>query len=445
MLDGFFLNEDSRFSNYGESLAWLYNFRRILPKRDLNGIKNLLEILGNPQEEFESIHITGTNGKGSTVAMIGSILKAEGFKVGIFTSPHLSRFTERIVIGESEIPEADVLRLLESIRDVVDSAKPIRREIGFFDVVTALAFKYFSEKKVEIAVIEAGMGGRLDATNVLNPLASVITNVSLEHTDILGKTVLEIAQEKAGIIKKDGVLITATDDDAVYSLFKEVCKRWKSRIYRVGSDIKYSRLDSRPEGQMFTVEGLKDVYEELFIPLLGYHQIKNASTAIGAVESLSIKGLNISRKAIYEGLAKSSWPGRLEIMHRKPLILLDCAKDPEAVRSLKETLLNDFAFSKMIAIISISSDKDISSMIRYFSEVVDYFLITAHKVMGRAAEPSIIAREVEKYSIPYGLAIDVKDAIQKALSLAEDDDLICITGSVFLVGEARDLLRQVLS
>ncbi|MGB9622870.1 MAG: bifunctional folylpolyglutamate synthase/dihydrofolate synthase, partial [Candidatus Bathyarchaeia archaeon] len=316
---------------------------------------------------------------------------------------------------------------------------------GFFDVVTALAFKYFAEKEVEIAVIEAGMGGRLDATNVVNPLASIITNVSLEHTNILGRTVLEIAREKAGIIKKEGILITATDDDVVYALLKEVCRRMKSRIYRVGSDIKYSRLDSSLDGQRFTVEGLKDVYEELFTPLLGYHQIKNASTAIGAVESLSFKGLNISRRAIYEGLANSRWPGRLEIMHRKPLIVLDCAKDPEAVRSLKETLLNDFAFSKTIAIISISSDKDISSMVRYFSEVVDYFIITAHKVMGRAAEPSIIAQEVEKYRIPYELANDVKDAVQKALSLAEDDDLICITGSVFIVGEARDLLRQVLS
>ncbi|MBS7630094.1 bifunctional folylpolyglutamate synthase/dihydrofolate synthase [Candidatus Bathyarchaeota archaeon] len=439
------MSEASRFSNYGESLTWLYNFRRILPKRDLNGIKHLLAILENPQEEFESIHITGTNGKGSTVAMIASILKAEGFKVGMFTSPHLSRFTERIVIDESEILETDVLSLLESIRDVVDSIQPIGKEIGFFDIVTALAFKYFAEKKVDVAVIEAGMGGRLDATNVVNPLASIITNVSLEHTDILGKTVFEIAREKAGIIKKDGVLITATDDDAVYSFFKEVCRRMKSRIYRVGFDIKYSRLDSSLDGQRFTVEGLKEVYEELFTPLLGYHQIKNASTAIGAVESLSFKGLNISRKAIYEGLANSRWPGRLEIMHRKPLIILDCAKDPEAIRSLKETLLNDFVFSKMIAVISISSDKDISSMIRYFSEVVDYFIITAHKVMGRAAEPSIIAREVEKYRIPYELAHDVKDAIQKALSLAKDDEVICVTGSVFIVGEARDLLKQVLS
>ncbi|MGQ9679539.1 MAG: bifunctional folylpolyglutamate synthase/dihydrofolate synthase [Candidatus Bathyarchaeia archaeon] len=442
-MEGFSLNESTRrFSSYDESLTWLYNFHRTAPKRDLSGIKHLLALLGDPQEEFESIHITGTNGKGSTAAMISSILKADGFKIGTYTSPHLSRFTERITVDGIEISDVDVLRILEFVRSLVDRNQNVWGRIGFFELVTALAFKYFAEKKVDMAVLEAGLGGRLDATNVVHPLVSVITNISLEHTEILGETVLEIAREKAGIIKKGGILITAEEDDEIYSLFRDVCKEVNSSIFRVGSDVKYIRLGSGLEGQRFTVEGLKDVYEDLFIPMLGHHQIKNASTAIGAVESLSLKGLNISRRSIYHGLANCRWPGRLEIMHRSPLIILDCAKDAEAASSLKETLIKDFTSSKAIAILSISSDKDISSIIRHLSEAVDYFIITAHKVRGRAAAPSIIAQEVEKHQKPYDIAHDVKDAIQKAVTLTGEDDLICITGSVFIVGEARDFLKS---
>ena len=270
---------------YREHIEWLFAVRRFGSKLGLDYVRHLLAQIGDPHEDFRSIHVTGTSGKGSTTAMVASILREAGFDVGMFTSRHLSTFTERIQVNGRQIPVEDVVRLVEELRPICEEmdGEPELRHPTFFEIITAIAFKHFSEEDVDYAVLEVGMGGRLDATNVVKAQVSVITNVSLEHTEVLGDTVLEIAEKKAGIVKEGGVLITATADDEVYRLFQEICDGVGSRIFRVGTDITFQKLDSSYEGQVFKLKGLSRSYDELTIPLMGEHQLLNAASAVGAV------------------------------------------------------------------------------------------------------------------------------------------------------------------
>jgi len=290
------------------------------------------------------MHVTGTNGKGSTTKMVASILSEGGFRVGMFTSPHLSTFTERIQVNDRQIPVDDVLRLVNLIKPLCEEMETDRglRHPTFFEIITAMGFKHFSEQGADFAVLEVGMGGRLDATNVTKSLVSIITNVSLEHTEVLGDTVLEIAEKKAGIVKEGGVLVTATQDDEVYTLFEDICADIGSRIFRVGTDITFEQLSSDYDGQRFRLEGIRENYE-LTLPLIGEHQLLNASAAVGAVEALGFHGVDVPRDVIERGLGKVRWPGRMEVVQRDPLVVLDGAKDVEAMKAVKEALLSEFS------------------------------------------------------------------------------------------------------
>lgn len=437
------VSDASEFSkmSYRDVTEWLFSQRRAGRKRELKNVQHLLSHMDYPEKRFRSIHVTGSNGKGSTTAMVASILKAAGYRVGMFTSPHLSSFLERIVVDGKQIPADDVVRIVEEMMPLANriSRDPELGHLSFFEITTSIAFKYFAEREVDFAVLEAGMGGRVDATNVVPALISVITNVSFEHTDALGETILEIAKEKAGIIKNGGVLITATEDDDVFSLFKEICDHRRSRTFRVSSDITFRKLSSSLEGQTFQLDGLINRFDELFVPLLGDHQLLNAASAVGAVEALSYHDISIPPEAIREGLRAVRWPGRLEIMQTQPLVVVDCAKDAEGARALKEALEKEFTCDKLTMVISISSDKNIPAMIDQLAEVASQFIITSHSVMGRAADPMRIAEEVERHSKPYEIVTDARTAVRRALRLSGNNDMVCVTGSVFLVGEAREL------
>ena len=426
---------------YRELVEWLFSLRRLSSKPGLRRISHLLSELGDPHRAFKAIHVTGTSGKGSTTAMAASILHAAGYRVGMYTSPHLSSFTERIVVDGQPIGVGDVVRLIESLRPIAEgmASKPDLGHPTFFELSTAMAFKYFEERGVDYAVVEVGMGGRLDATNVIDAEVAVITNVSLEHTKYLGDTVIEIAGEKAGIIKPGSTLITAVEQPEILELLEGICHDRDAEIYVVDRDIRYRRLRHSLEGQWFNLQGLRDDYRELFIPLLGGHQLRNASCAVGAVETLSLHGVEVPPEAVREGLRKTRWPGRLEVVQRKPLTILDCAKDPKAMENLAAVLREDFSYDRLIAVVSISRDKDIPRIIRALASVASHFIITRHGVMGRAAEPEAIAVEVERFSKPYEIVEDVRSAVRRALEIAGGDDLILVTGSVFTVGEARCL------
>jgi len=396
--------------NYQEVTNYLYTLNMFGGKLGLARIVRLLQLMGNPEKKFKSIIVGGTNGKGSTVAMISSILKEAGYKVGMFTKPHLSSLTERIIVDNKRIDEDSVVKIIEEIRNKIEIMKKdlTFEHPTFFEVVVALAYRYFEQQKVDFVVLEVGMGGRLDATNVDNSLVSVITNVSLEHTKFLGDTVLKIANEKAGIIKENGILITGTENDEVYNLFKKTCEEKKSKIYRLGQDFTFEKINS-DVSQNFNMRGIVNNYYNLHIPLLGDHQLFNASCAIAAVESLKFHDIIVPSIAIENGLKNVKWPGRLEIVQEKPLVVLDCAKDPAAMRALKEAVQKKFKYKKLILVISISSDKDLHSMLSEIVPISDYVILTRHKVMNRGANPELMSMMIEEHSKNFIIIDDVKE------------------------------------
>ena len=422
---------------HAEAINYLYSLRNMGAKLGLERVERLLEELGSPQNDFRSILVGGTSGKGSTVTMLASILQETGYKTGRYTSPHLHSLTERIVIDGKEINENELVAMVVRIRNAIEKMKtqPEFEHPTFFEVITAIAFLYFAEKKVEIAVLEVGLGGRLDATNVVNPLCSIITNVSLEHQKILGDTVEKIANEKAGIIKNNGILITAAKEGAL-AVLETKCKKKNSRIIRIGKEIIATRSFVGIDGQKIRIKNSERMYE-LFVPFIGRYQIENTACAVGAICVLQNSGIAISDMAIINGLKNTRWPGRMEIIQKKPLIILDGAKDANAMERLVETISNDIDYGKLIVVMSICSDKNIKKMMEEIVKITDHIIITKHKVMDRAIDPKIIAKEV--HSIPYEIIEDVRQATKKAIEIANDDDLVLVTGSLFAVAEAREI------
>ena len=413
---------------YQSSITYLYGLQKFGIKFGLRKVSKLLARLGNPQEGLPCIHIAGTNGKGSTAAFISSILSKAGYRVGLYTSPHLISFTERIKINNREISKSDVIRLTSLLKEKSNDID----NITYFEIVTAMALIYFKEKKVDLSILEVGMGGRLDATNIVTPLLSVITNISKEHEFYLGNSLLKIANEKAGIIKKNSVLITGATQPKVLSLFKKRCRTKKTRYYQFGKDISYKLANHN----CFHYYGLQNSLEGLNVGLLGEHQIKNAAMALASVEILRGKRYHIEDNAIYQGLSNVHWPGRLEVLKKSPIVVIDGAHNPAAMKNLKRVLFTEFNFRKLILVIGIMEDKDIRAM---FKQIVPF----AHKVilcepnMDRAASTKIIAKSLQEWNVKYHQIKDVKEAVIYALSIANPKDLICVTGSLFTVGEAR--------
>jgi dihydrofolate synthase/folylpolyglutamate synthase len=421
----------------------MFGIRRFGQERTLDPEIQLLKLLNNPQKGIRVIHVTGTNGKGSTSTMAASILTDAGYTVGLFTSPHLESFTERIQVNGEKIPEKDVARLATLIRPFVEQLykEPERVHPLFFDIITAMAFTYFKERNVNYAVLEVGIGGRLDATNVVEPDVSIITNISLEHTEVLGDTVLKIAAEKGGIIKSGRPLVTATQNPEVLDYFKHRCEVLGSPLIHVGTDITFTKREAGLDSQRFTINTPTASYDvELY--LLGDHQMLNASTAVGAIEVLSTYGNIIPKDAVIEGLRNVRWPGRLEVMQRSPLVILDGAKDVAAIKALV-IAIQTFRHKRLVAVVSISSDKNIPEMIAALAPLVDLFIVTTHGVMGRAADPSVITSEINKHDKLFQIAASTDEAMERALASAELEDMVIVTGSLFFVGEARRRWRGI--
>jgi dihydrofolate synthase/folylpolyglutamate synthase len=431
--------------NYEEALDWLYKVKRFGPNRTLIPTRHLLHLMGNPEKKYRKIHVGGSNGKGSTSAYIAFILEAADNNVGLFTSPHLEDFTERISINREEISKADVARIISNIKPLFESmlnyeeAMPLR----FFDIVTAIAFQYFAEQEVDLAILEVGLGGRLDATNVVDPLISVITNIGYEHTNILGHTLEEIAKEKAGIIKTGRPIVTATNNQTVLKVFQEKANETGSKLIKVGKDTFFKKIKGGMKGQKFNYQGPLGYYENIFTPLIGKHQIINASTAITTIEVMRLYNISIPEKAIRNGLRNIKWPGRLEVILEKPLVIIDCAKDAEATKAVRKTIQKDFETGTILAVVSTSSDKNITGMIYQISQIAEHFILTTHRVMGRAADPRHLAVEVTKNGKTYEIIEDENSAFTKALELADDFDIVLVIGSVYLAGSARSFFKKL--
>jgi len=431
--------------NYTEALDWLFNVRRFGPERSLGPTYHVLDLLGNPQEKFKTIHIGGTNGKGSTSAITASILQASGFKVGLYTSPHLEDFRERIKVNDLMISKEDVTRLLNEVRTQFDRMLeyPDSMPLRFFDIVTAICFMYFAEQDVDYGVIEVGLGGRLDATNMLKPLVTIITNIGYEHVNILGPTLEDIAYEKGGIIKPNTPLVTAELKESVLDVFKARAEELGATVININEDTASEKLGVFPDGQEFNLRTGKNTISNLILPLFGAHQVTNAATAITAVETLDDP--NITPDSIKRGLRQVYWPGRLEVISKDPLVVLDCAKDAEATEAVRKTIQSDFQYDRMVAVVSMSSDKNIEGMIENVAQVADHFIITKHSVTGRAAEPEVLIKEIEKAGKTYEVMLDQPEAFDRALELAKGGAMALVIGSVFLAGDARAYLCRRLS
>jgi len=418
-------------NNYQQSLHYLYGLEKFGMIFGLTQVERILEAIGNPHRELQAIHVGGTNGKGSTAAMMASILQKEGYRVGLYTSPHLIRFTERIRINGREIEKEEVAALTEWIRERIE-ASGITSPFTFFDFTTAMAFLYFNQRMVDLVVLEVGLGGRLDSTNVVDPLLSIITNISKDHEEQLGKSILKIAGEKAGIIKKGWPLVTAATQPKVLQLFSKVCRRERAPYFRVGKEFRYVKNGERN----FNYEGLNRKLWSIYLNLRGCHQMVNATTALGAMEVLEDLGYPVSNDAMIEGLREVEWPGRLEMVCSSPKVILDGAHNPAGALVLKESLENEFQYNHLILLVGIMKDKDFKSILEFLAPLADHIILTKPSI-DRAASPALLKKALGRNEKKAEIIEDLKEAIGIGLSKTADEDLLCITGSLYTVGEAR--------
>jgi len=420
--------------NYKECIDWLYSFEKFGIKLGLDRIKHICKKLGNPQNSYKIIHVGGTNGKGSVCKFLESVLVKGGYKVGTYTSPHLQRFSERFVINNKEISESDIVKLVLEIKIIVDEMVKDGNIPTFFEIITAMAFQYFKNKNVDFAIIEVGLGGRFDATNIVDPIATIITNVSYEHEKILGDKIEDISFEKAGIIKKGIPIITAVTGKAL-DVIKKIALENNSTITIIDSD---SWIKTRGENnwQEFQIYGSLKEYN-VRTSIIGKHQGENIALAIGAIETLQMNGIYITDESIFEGFEKTRNPGRMEIVRNKPLVLLDGAHNVAGITYLRNTLEEEFIYEKLILIIGILSDKNIKAILDIITPIADIIVVTKSQNI-RAFEPLSLKKMIGKNDI---IVKDrVFDAIKYAKKIAKYNDVICITGSLYTVGEARDYL-----
>jgi len=416
---------------YQESLDYLYGLDKFGMIFGLTQVERILEAIGNPQREVQAIHIGGTNGKGSTAAMMASILQKEGYRVGLYTSPHLIRFTERIKMNGKEIEKEEVAELAGWMRQRIE-ASGITPPFTFFDFTTAMALLYFKQAMVDLAILEVGLGGRLDSTNVVDPLLSIITNISKDHQEHLGRSILKIAGEKGGIIKKGCPLITSATQPQVLQLFSKICREKGSPCFRLGKEFRYVSIG---DGN-FNYEGLHRKLWDLHLNLMGFHQIINATTALGATEVLEEMGYPVSIDAMVEGLREVEWPGRLERVSSSPQVILDGAHNPAGALVLKESLKKEFKYHHLILLIGVMKDKDIKSILHLLAPLADHIILTRpHNE--RAAPPALLKKVLGQNGKKAKVIEDVKEAIERGFSMAGEEDLLCITGSLYTVGEAR--------
>jgi dihydrofolate synthase/folylpolyglutamate synthase len=420
--------------SYQEAIQFLYRLQRYGIRPGLEVIHGLMEVLGRPHQKFKSVHVGGTNGKGSTCAMLASILRAAGYRVGLYTSPHLIDFTERIRIDGVPIPQESVATLTEYVRGMVSpTVSPT-----LFEFTTAMAFLYFAQRQVDLAVVEVGMGGRFDASNVLGPLVSVITNVDYDHESFLGTTLSQIAGEKAGIIKPYIPVVTAASHPEAIRVIEKACYQKKAGLTLLGREV---WVDGRlPED--FDYHGRKMTLRNLSCPLLGRHQIINAGTALAAFEVLGSSGMGWVESSIREGLRAVRWDGRLEVFKREPLVLLDGAHNPAGARVLGSFLSETKQVRKgrLVLVIGILADKNISGILNELVPFSDEVILTRPDFSG-AASLENLKKALQDFSIPVTAVESISDAVAFAMGRLLPQDVLCITGSLYTVGAAKAYLE----
>ena len=411
----------------------------------LDRMRTLLKALGDPQDKVSLVHVAGTVGKGSTVAMLSAMLRGNGYTVGEYTSPHLIDIRERVVVNGEMISEESFTDIL---KEVVAAAKKEKVTPTFFELMTALAFKYFAEQAIDIAIIETGLGGRLDSTNVITPLVSLITKIDLDHTNILGTTVEEIAREKAGIFKPSVPAISAHQTEEVTAVLKECAEESRTEVKVVATDIEFSaRFGGGTDGKQHTricVITEESQYMHIPVPLNGEHQATNCALAISAIDQLKQVGYEFDNLALYKSLAETNIEGRMEVVWQRPQIIVDGAHNPASLQTLIKSIGAHIPYDSMVCVFGCCQDKDVDGMLHKIALGADKIIFTKAQGNQRAAEPKILQKQFAEIS---GKMTQVANSLPEALEIAAQaasrDDLICVTGSFYLVGETKKHLTAL--
>jgi dihydrofolate synthase/folylpolyglutamate synthase len=437
--------------SYRQALAFWYgfvNYEQRTPLPDdmrLDRTRALLRRLGEPHRRLRLVHVAGSKGKGSTSAMLASVLRRAGYRTGLFTSPHLCRVEERFQVDGEPIREGELAALLDDVRQVLGTGSD-RLEPTFFEIATAVGFLHFVRRRVDAAVLEVGLGGRFDSTNVCRPAVAVITTISFDHTQLLGNRLASIAREKAGIIKRGVPTVSGVTAPEARAVIERTCRERGSLLRQLGADFGY-----RYEPGQVTSGGVRrprvrfsgrgGTWPPLEVGLLGEHQAANAAVALACAEELRAQGWHIGDAAVAAGLAGVDWPARMEVVGRRPFVVLDCAHNVASAEALVETLRASFPPARRLLVFAGSSDKDLAGMFRVLAPHFAHAFLTRYRSNPRSVPPEGLADLLRQGGeLPYTLCADADAAWQAARAASGPDDLICITGSVFLAGELRPLL-----
>ena len=423
--------------NYEEAIQYIHGTLKFGSKLGLERIAGLMDLLGNPQKKLKFVHVTGTNGKGTTTAFISNILIDSGYKTGIFTSPYIQRFTERIKIDNNEIQPDELAEVIDHIKSKIEILLELGQEHPTeFEIITAAAFEYFYRNNCDIVVLEVGLGGRFDSTNIIDPPeVSVITTISLDHTDKLGGTLEEIAYIKAGIIKQGSNAVVYPQPDKIMKIFRDECQKQNAVFH----DVCFESLKLKEfslEGQLFDY---KD-YKNLQIRLLGDHQLCNAAVAIDACEALINKGYKIANTNIGNGIANTAWPGRLEIINTQPLVLIDGAHNLEGGQALNAALERYFSHMEKVFIVGFLRDKDYKHIMELLAGKAR-LIITVTPDNPRAVPSDELAEELNKYSRHVKDGITLENGLKLALENMDSNSVICAFGSLYMIGRIREIFK----
>lgn len=427
--------------DYNEALAYINDKNKYGSRLGLDSVGRLLELLGNPHIGLNYIHVAGTNGKGSTSSYLVHTIKEAGYKVGLYTSPYLERFNERIQINGKDIPDETLARITREVKNVAD--KMVEEGLlhpTTFEIITAVAFVYYKEENVDYVVLEVGLGGRFDSTNIIEKsLASVITTLDYDHIDVLGNTLAEIAYQKAGIIKENGIVISYPQEEEALNVLKEVSKEMNAEFYLAPMENVVIK-DEGEFGSTFSYNYKNTILSDLKISMIGEYQIHNATLAITTLLVLREKGLvDISNEEIYEGIKRTHWKGRLEVLKRKPTFLIDGAHNVQGINHLAKAL-KLFKYDKLILGVAMLQDKDYSHMIELLAPMADKIVATEVGIP-RKLSAEDLGNEAKKFNDNVYVEKDIEKAIHKAYELAGENDLIIFGGSLYLIGTVRTLVN----